>query len=67
MGYYSRVEVLQELAVGNYGIILPIEYNEQWEYLRSRGYRLTVILIQGDVIKYRYSFNLILLPTRGLL
>ena len=47
MGYYSRVGVLQELAVGNYGIILPIEYNEQWEYLRSRGYRLTVILIQG--------------------
>ena len=44
-GLLLRGRGIAKVGSRQYGVILPIEYNEQWEYLRSRGYRLTVILI----------------------
>ncbi|MGC9136127.1 hypothetical protein [Caldivirga sp.] len=44
-GLVLRGRGVSKIGSRQYSVILPIDYNELWEHLRSKGYSLTIILI----------------------
>ncbi len=44
-GLILRGRGVARVGSRQYGVILPVEYNELWEYLRSRGYSITVVIM----------------------